>query len=269
MSATTTDSEALAANKQSRNYVLSWNMQGQADQDSLTKWSSLASVLSKTKGIVACCLQEAGSDVPGTYETSFGGFQGFASTDQVRLYSRKLDTSRQMAIFHYPWAKSDKGNLRCSLAVAAIGDFSKGVPTPVLVPTQGKAVRPLLGINWGGAWLFSIHANSSNLAASSAKSLVGALIGNYSLWIVAGDYNCQVTDVTGPWYVRKPAANAARLDQNFQLLPSQDIDFAVQTERTNNAHVLSHRQGIAVGVGILKSDHPATAFQILSTKGQQ
>jgi hypothetical protein len=264
------DSENLAANKTKRTYVLSWNMQGSGSKDSETKWSALTGVLSKTKAIVACCLQEAGSAPHYKLESSYGGFKGFGSSDVVSLYSRKLDTSRVMAVYHYPWAQSDDGNERCSLAVVLIGSFNDA-PKPLLVPS-GHARRPLLGVNWNGVDLFSIHANSSNKASLSARGLLTEVSGVFNTWIVAGDYNCPhitMTGVVNASYVRAPDPLALRLDENFNPLASQGIDYAVQSERPQgNGLRLSQHRGIAVGTGVLKSDHPATAFQILSTKGQ-
>ena len=225
-------------------------------------------MLSKTKEIVACTLQEAGSYPTSPLEKVFTDFKGFGGK-WVGAYVQKLDTSRYMVTYHCPWAKSDDGNLRCSLAFVLIGDFKNAeLPRPELVAT-GQAARPMLGMVLDGVALFTLHANSSQNASLSAKSLIGELIGKYNTWIVAGDYNCKQTEMTGDWYVRQPAASGVRLDQNFVQLASQDIDYAIQTKRAQgNAVRLSQHPGVLVGSGMLKSDHPATAFQIQTTKGQ-
>lgn len=255
---------AYSQNKSAAEYVLSWNMQGAGGRFG-SKTSALWGYL-QNPGIAGTirfvCLQEC-SKIPAA------DWKKHPKT-KVMYATRKVTRSDRASIFTYPWARSDSGNERCSLAVIVIGESDPTALEHAIVWSPA-AVRPMVGVKANGLWVFTLHANSSYLAASSAKGLikeaVKKIVGGDD-WLVAGDFNCHRSAVTGSWDVRRTDPSAFRLSQDFRQLVTQDIDYVVQKTRSSLSKRLSMHQGQQVANGQLLSDHPAQIFQLWSTKGQ-
>lgn len=250
--------------KHAAEYVLSWNMQG-AGGEFGPKTGALWRYLQRPglNGKVRfACLQEC-SKIPAV------NWKKDPNT-KVHYATRRVSRSERACIFYYPWARTDSGNARCSLAVIVVG-YDDPTSLDHAIVWSPQAVRPMVGVKANGLWVFSLHANSSNRAASSAKGLINeavAKIVGSDDWLVAGDFNCQTSKVSGPWDIRKTDPAAVRSNQYFVQLPSQNIDFVVQKSRASLNSRLSMHYGRQVAIGQLISDHPAQIFQIWSTKGQ-
>jgi|GEM_PF-1789454 len=255
---------AYSQDKSAAEYVLSWNMQGAGGEfgpKTGALWGYLQN--SGTAGTIRfVCLQECSKIPAANWKKD--------PTTKVMYATRRVTRSARASIFYYPWARSDSGNERCSLAVIVIGEDDPTALDHAIVWSP-QAARPMVGVKANGLWVFTLHANASGRAAASAKGLINEAVSKIvggDDWLVAGDFNCQTAAVAGGWDVRKTDPAAARRSRSLATLPTQDIDFVVQKSRASLNTRLSMHQGRQVANGQLLSDHPAQIFQLWSTKGQ-
>lgn len=250
--------------KEAAEYVLSWNMQGAGGEfgpKTGALWSYLQNPGLKGK-VRFACLQEC-SKIPAA------DWKKDPKTEVLHA-TRRVSRSERACIFYYPWTRTDSGNARCSLAVIVLG-YDDPTSLYHAIVWSPLAVRPMVGVKANDLWVFTLHANSSSKAASSAKGLINEAVKNIvdgDDWLVAGDFNCQTSNVAGSWDVRNTDPAAVRSNQDFQAAAHQAIDFVVQKERASLKSRLSMHYGRQVASGQLISDHPAQVFQIWSTKGK-
>lgn len=171
--------------------IVTWNMEG-GNASTENKWNTGALNILQNLPADIICLQECGGVPPSA--TYVGAYD-----NGLELYTWGGTRTRPGAwILFFAW---DRGGNRCNLAVV-----SRTEPEdPRLLYPAGNAHRPVIGAEYDGVYVFSIHAISGG--GWDAQGLLNAVVGeNLAQWVVAGDFN-RIPDNTfpqGAWIVCPP-----------------------------------------------------------------
>lgn len=256
--------------KDSSKYLLTWNSFG-------NKFAALKNHLDKGSGIeskinIVCC-QEFGS--PGEL-ASPDAVKADHSYKFIPFANRGPDMG--MHVFWHSWSRTHNpyhvpDNLRCTVAIIRCGPRSV---MPVCDVLLDEAQRPVIGVDYGGAWIYSFHNNAHGGAPAAARSMINwvARVNKGLSWIIAGDFNCKPGSFTGDFVTRydKTQSTTRRSRATGADIPDNLYDYVVQSRRGHGDQDPGDRR-LSLHIGqrqpahILSSDHFPVLFQIYSTKG--
>ena len=209
--------------------LLSWNMQGSnlGDNSGAGPWNTLARMIGGDHQdhtplkIKIACIQECGS-VPGSSTLVQRDVNGISGLNKyVWQQGSSSRGGYNLFILHYRW--DSKGG-RVNQAIVC----KEGFGEVAFIPGH---LRPLIGVEMGGHYYFSIHASSNG--GTDAWSLLRDLQNNAQTnsWTVAGDYN-QDPNVLSDRINRNGLGNLVICPPNGATHPSVDptsrLDYAVR-----------------------------------------
>ncbi len=250
--------------KDSSKYLLTWNSQGNKFQ-SLWNWLDTTNGLGAKVNVVAC--QEFGDPAAMA--------NGKDETDHCYDYVPFQARDGGMHVFQVRWSRTHnngakKDNFRCSLAIIRCGP--KAAKPSCMVLAEDSA-RPIIGIEYGPGFIFSFHNDAHKGAGKPGRSMADYLnsaVPKGTPWMLAGDFNCPPSEMTGKWNLRydKTRTTTRRNTLTGQEIAGDLFDYVVQSSRSGTEErALSNHIGNRLPAVHLSSDHFPVLFQIYSTKG--
>ena len=195
--------------------------------------------------IVVGWFQECGSPPPSLTpdEVNVDGING------LEKYFWAIDVRHDLYLYilFHRW---DTGSGRVNLAVVS----TTSVDTRMYI--QG-VLRPLIGIENGNSFFFSIHAASGNSQGGDASPLLSQVKQQVnSSWWVAGDYNQEPQQLTQRLNTNHVNVTVCPPNDITRPASSAKLDYAVRNE---NANVTV---GEVPGLGSGLSDHRPVAYRL-------